>query len=99
VLNFALPFMLLLSRQAKRRAETLAAVAALILAMRLADLHWQIAPSFHPEALRMSWLDAAAVVGIGGVWIAYFLHQLKNRPVLPAGDPRLQEAFAHAGEH
>jgi hypothetical protein len=98
-LNFALPFMLLLSRQAKRRAQTLAGIAALILAMRLADLHWQIAPSFHPEGFRIAWLDAAAIAGIGGVWLAYFVHQLKSRPLLPEGDPRMQEAFAHAGEH
>lgn len=98
-LNFALPFMLLLSRQAKRRARTLARIAALILVMRLADLHWQIAPSFHPQGLRISWLDVAALVGIGGVWTAFFIHQLKGRPLLPEGDPRMHEAFAHAGEH
>jgi hypothetical protein len=40
----------------------------------------------------------AAPVGIGGVWLAVFLWQLKQRPLLPVNDPEFQEALAH-GEH
>lgn len=45
VFHFALPFILLLSRERKRRARALVLVALLVLAMRVVDLFWTIAPS------------------------------------------------------
>jgi hypothetical protein len=38
----------------------------------------------------------AAAIGIGGVWIAAFLSELKGRPLVPLHDPRLQEVTEHA---
>ena len=99
VLNFALPFALLLSRFTKRRIDALARVAIIILAMRLVDLFWVIAPKFHAEAFHVHWLDVAAPAGIGGAWVWFFLNELKKRPVLPVRDPRMEEALAHAEEH
>lgn len=98
LLNFALPFVLLLSRGTKRRIETLARVAALVLVMRLADLFWIVAPTFHPQEFHLHWLDLAAPVGIGGVWVWFFLQQLKSRPVLPLRDPRMANALPVRGE-
>jgi hypothetical protein len=99
LLNFALPFALLLSRFTKRRIDALARVAVIILGMRLVDLFWVIAPKFHAGSFHLHWLDVAAPVGIGGVWLWFFLNELKKRPVLPAGDPRMEEALAHAEGH
>jgi len=98
-LNFALPFALLLSRFTKRRIDMLARVAILILAMRLVDLFWVIAPKFHAGAFHVHWLDVAAPAGIGGVWLWFFLNELKKRPVMPVRDPRMEEALAHAEGH
>ena len=42
-----------------------------------------------------SWLDLAAPVGVGGVWLAAFLGQLQRRPILPNYDPLLAEAHHH----
>jgi len=96
---FALPFLLLLNRFVKQRIELLARVAAFILVMRLVDLHWTIAPSFHAAGFSVHWLDVAAPMGIGGVWVWFFIHSLKQRPVLPQRDPRMEGAFEHAAEH
>jgi hypothetical protein len=98
LLNFALPFALLLSRFTKRHIQSLARVAVVILAMRLVDLFWVVAPNFHHE-FHVHWLDVAAPAGIGGVWLWFFLRELKSRPVLPSRDPRMEGAFAHAEEH
>lgn len=98
-LNFALPFVLLLSRSTKRRPRALALVAVLIVVMRLADLYWVVVPAFHPERLSLHWMDVAAPIGVGGIWLAFFFHQLKRRPVLPLRDPRMEQAFAHAEGH
>jgi hypothetical protein len=45
LLHFALPFVLLLSRDLKRTARLLSRVAALVLMARVVDLFWTIAPS------------------------------------------------------
>jgi hypothetical protein len=43
-------------------------------------------------------MDFASVIGIGGIWLAYFLIQLERRPLLPPGDPHLGEALEHGRE-
>ncbi len=97
VFQFALPFGLLLSRDLKRDARRLAAVALLILVMRWLDLLWQVEPAF-PAAERsvgMYWLYLVAPLTIGGVWLFFFVRELKKRPLLPVNDPYLAEAIAH----
>ncbi len=94
--HFALPFLLLLSRDLKRNARLLARLAAAVIIMRFIDLFWLIAPEFHNEALSLHWMDLAAPVGLGGIWLAFFVRQLKSRPLLPIGDPHLEEALSHA---
>src|SRR5262249_835174 len=47
--HFALPFLLLLSRDLKRRPRLLASVAAFVLVMRIVDIVWMIGPIFRPD--------------------------------------------------
>jgi hypothetical protein len=93
VFHFGLPFVVLLSRRVKRRARTLALVAAAMIAARLADVFWLVMPAFHPGQLALGWLDAAAflgtLLGLGGLWLALFLRQLGGRPLVPLNDPYL----------
>jgi hypothetical protein len=98
LLHFALPFVLLLSRDLKRSAHKLAAVALLVFLMRFVDLLWLIIPAFNRGHLKFSWMDFAAPIGIGGIWIWYFAWELKKRALLPFNDPALQEAI-HRGLH
>lgn len=95
LLHFALPFLLLLSRELKMRARWLGAVAAVVFIMRLVDLYWIIAPEAHGAHLVKLLTDLAAPAGIGGVWLAVFLWQLKDRPLIPLRDPYLLEAREH----
>lgn len=94
-LHFALPFALLLSREIKRSRELLTGVAAVILVMRLVDLYWLVMPEFRKNSFGISWLDIAAPVALGGIWLWYFAAQLNKRPLLPIHDPHLQEALEH----
>lgn len=102
--HWAVPFVVLLSRKAKRRAQTLAMVAVGLLLMRLADLYWLIAPAFQHEGeahFTFYWLYAAAPLAIGGIWLWHFLGQLKEHPLMPIGDERFVEHLkqAHAHDH
>jgi len=99
LLHFALPFALLLSRDLKKQPRRLAALAVFILAMRWVDHLWQIEPVFHPHGLYVHWLDVAAPVAVGGLWLAAFAWLLKRRPIVPIHDPWLAESVgeeAHA---
>jgi hypothetical protein len=93
--QFALPFLLLLSTDVKRNRRSLSAVAGLILVLRFVDLYWMVKPAFLPEGLRVHWLDPVALVGVGGVWLALFVWQLKKLPLVPLGDPQLAEVAHH----
>ncbi|HEX7183871.1 MAG TPA: hypothetical protein VF756_18725 [Thermoanaerobaculia bacterium] len=95
IFHFALPFVLLLSRDLKRQARRLAGVAALMLFMRLVDLFWNVEPGFEHQSPAFYWLYLAAPVAIGGLWVAAFVRELKRKPLLPVGDPYLPEALAH----
>ena len=96
--HFALPFALLLSRDLKRNFKLLAAIAIFVLFMRMVDLYWLVAPDFRKGRFGLSWMDFAAPVGMGGIWLAYFLIQLARRPLMPLNDPHLAEALEHGRE-
>jgi hypothetical protein len=103
VFHFALPFALLLSRPLKRSARALGAVAALMLAMQAVDLYWLIGPDLLGHGLevlplRVHWLDLAALVGLGGVWMWLFARQLRGAPLLPVGEPDVQALVAAPAE-
>jgi hypothetical protein len=89
--HFALPFLLLLSRRAKRQARLLVGLATLVLCMRLVDLYWLIVPAFYPDGLHVHWLDLLLVIALGGLWLAFYARQLAAKPLLPLHDPYLQE--------
>jgi len=112
LLQFALPFMLLLSRDLKKRARQLIFVAGLLIFMRLVDLIWIIGPELsrvaHPGVGQTDSPPAspatyavyvAAAIGLGGVWLGWFFWQLRQRPLLPPNDPQLAEALAGGGGH
>ena len=94
-LHFALPFALLLSRDIKRNFNLLRAVAVMVIFMRFVDLYWLVAPDFRKGHFGVSWMDFLAPVGLGGIWLAAFLWQLEKRPLMPVGDPHLEEALEH----
>jgi hypothetical protein len=79
------PFLLLLARRNKRSVPTLTGIALALVLLRWTDLYWLIAPAFR-EAMGIHWLDLALPAGIGSVWIALFLRQLRRGRLLPADE-------------
>ena len=68
-------------------------LAILILVMRIVDVLWLIEPTFGRGHFHLSWMDIAAPVAIGGLWLAAFTWQLQSRPLLPLNDPQLEQAL------
>ncbi len=97
--HFVLPFVLLLSRSLKRNPTTLGAIAALLLVTGVVDTFWVVTPAFYPNGFHIHWLDVAALVGIGGLWIALFAWVLRRQSMLTLRDSAhealLQEVAGH----
>jgi len=55
--------------------------------MRIVDIWWHIEPASHP-AFHLSWVHFAIVAGVGGLWMAYFFHNLRSRPLLAVNAPQ-----------
>ncbi len=99
ILNFALPFFLLLFRHVKRRTRSLLVVSSLVLLMRLVDMYWMVLPAFGGGDAHLTWMNVALPFGFGGIWFAYFLRQLQQMPLLPVHDPRMEGVAQHAAGH
>jgi len=110
--HFAVPWLLLLSRDRKRNPYRLIWVAAWLLLMRYADLFMMIAPEFAPAGENMHmltgehashfylhWTDIGAPLAIGGLWLWMFFTNLSQRPLFAMRDPFLREALESGGGH
>jgi hypothetical protein len=92
--HFALPFFFLLPRRVKRNAATLLAAAVWLLAMHLVDVYWLVIPSVAGLGARPGLVDVAALLCVGGVFLAGFGWLLVRSPLYPAHDPRIAESLA-----
>jgi hypothetical protein len=92
IFHFFVPFFLLLSRDLKRNPNVLPKVAVWLIVMRFLDLYWLTRPEFTSNAAPSLW-DLAAPLGLVGLWLFVFAGQLKRLPLLPLGDPELEEAI------
>jgi hypothetical protein len=89
VLNWGIPFLVLLFRQAKRRAGILAAVCVVVLAGRWVDLFVMIFPS-QGEALAIPGaIEAGLVLGAAGVFGLAVFWALAKAPLVPVNEPVL----------
>lgn len=91
--HFAVPFLLLLSRRMKRTPDLIVKIALGILATRLIDLFWLIAPEFHKDGLVVHWLDVTLPLALSGLWLGCFVWQLRGRAILPLHDPQFEQAL------
>jgi hypothetical protein len=102
LLHFCLPFALLLSQDLKRNPRTIFAIAIFIVVIRAVDVFSLVEPNFadvNNVHFSISWLDIAAPLGFGGLWLALFFWYLPQRPLMPLGAPDLQKALNHGREH
>jgi hypothetical protein len=112
VFHFALPFLILLNRDVKRRPQRIVWLAAWLLFVRWADILMLVSPEFAASGPNLHlgegeveshffihWLDLAAPLAVGGLWLWMFFTQLAKRPLLAIGDPYLYESLQQGGGH
>lgn len=88
VFHFALPFLVLLSRNLKKNAAKLVVIAAWLILLRWIDLSWYLVPSLHDGGAvgQIHWMDVAAPVALFSIWLALFLQSIKGRAIIDARD-------------
>jgi len=96
IFHWVIPFSLLLSRDIKRNKGRMALVCKWMIFAKAFDLFWLIEPNFKDAArnLHFSWgiLEYIALpVAMASLWVAYFSHNLKARPLVQTNDPHVAE--------
>jgi hypothetical protein len=83
ITHFLLPFLLLLSRSAKRTPAMLAGVSAVVLLACLADSFWLVVPIFRPQGFALRWSDLGALLAIGGLWLGCLIYLIGSPATHP----------------
>jgi hypothetical protein len=87
VFQFAVPFLLLLSRDLKENPRSLAAIAALVFVMQFVFVLWTIVPAFDARQQALGPFQLAMAVAQAGVWLSLYLGLLRGRvPALLGSD-------------
>ncbi len=106
--HFALPFIILLSRDIKKRAGSIAKLAMFVIFMRLVDAIWFLAPGFTKidgptgagiGSWELSWMNVVMPLGMFALFIGLFMMNLKKHPMVPIYEPHLADALAPAAHH
>lgn len=89
-LGFLTPFVLLLMRGIKKRAQYMIVLCSGLAVMRALDVYWMVAPGGSNPFPVLHWVNGlsgiVALVGIGGMWVAAFLWLLAGHPLIPLGE-------------
>lgn len=91
--NWVIPFVVLMSRSAKRNEGILLRVSIVILVGHWIDLFWMIFPTFMPGSPSFSvWEAGPVALGVGLVCLVT-VKSLSRGRLIPVKDPMLMESF------
>jgi hypothetical protein len=92
--HFVVPFFVLMPRSSKRNLKLLGFFAGWMLFMHYCDIYWQVMPVLHGRGFTPSWMDPVAWAAVGSIYALVFWSGLKQKPLVPVGDPRLDQCLA-----
>ena len=96
ICHFFVPFFGILSRNIKRRVPLLALGAGWLLVMHVLEIYWLVMPYTNGGvALQPSPMDVAALLAVGGTYLAFVFFRMGQYPLIPVGDPRLADSLHH----
>ena len=98
VLNWGIPFFVLLPKPAKRSARVMARIAAVVLIGRWVDLYLMVFPTTIGETPVVGIWEIAAICCLIGTSALLLLRSFQSTAVMPGKDPFLSESrHYHAG--
>lgn len=94
IINWFIPFMILMSRHLDRRKDTIAAVAILLIFGQWIDYYFQIMPGTIGDAV-FGFTEVGIFLGFAGLFALVFGWSLSRRALMPRNHPFLEESLYH----
>jgi hypothetical protein len=98
LINWIIPFFVLLVRGNKRNLKVMTGMAILILFGRWLDLYILVMPS-HWSSFKIGPLEIAMAAGVGGMIFLLVVRALSRAPLVPTHEPIVEARRAHAHAH
>lgn len=90
--HFIIPFIVLISRSAKRSKFVLAFMSVWMLIMHWFDFHWIAMPVLH-EHSTFHYLDFTTWIGLFGLLVGAVMFRMSRHSLVPQRDPHLNESL------
>lgn len=95
ILNFVLPFLLLMTRDAKRQLSMLKVVCPIVIAGHWFDFYNMVTPGIMKEQGGLGFLEIGVALIFLAVYLLIVLGSLAKRPLVGKNHPMLQESLNH----
>ncbi len=95
IVNFLLPFLVLMTRDAKRHSRFIKVIAPIIMVGHWLDFYLMVTPGTLRENGGFGFLELGIMFVFAGAFIFVVLNQLSKMPLYGKNDPMLQESLHH----
>jgi magnesium-transporting ATPase (P-type) len=95
ILNFVLPFLLLMTRDSKRHSRFMKLVLPIVIVGHWLDFYMMITPGTLKENGGFGFLEIGLILVYGGAFLFVFFNQLSKAPLYSKNHPMLQESLHH----
>ncbi len=95
VVNFITPFLVLMTRDAKRKLSIVATGSIIILVGHWLDMYLMIMPGIVGDNYHMGWSEFGATALFGGIFMFVVLRNLAAVPLVGKNHPLLEESLHH----
>ena len=96
IINFALPMLILMSRDAKRNPGFLITIGTIIFIGHFIDTYMLITPGVLFEHWHFGWMEIGFFLGFTGLFLYKVLSTLTKAPLEPQNSPYLDESLHHS---
>lgn len=95
IMNFVLPFLLLIRRGSKRNYTTMAVLAVLIIIGHWLDFYQMVMPGSLGEHYSLGWFEFGILAFYAGLIMFFVGRSLEKAPLLSKHHPLLKESIIH----
>jgi hypothetical protein len=95
MVNFIIPMLILMSREAKRNVGILSVVCVIILLGHWTDVYMLITPGTMGEFGCIGFIEVGFLLLFAGIFVFFILNTLTKAPLMPKNHPYLDESKHH----
>lgn len=95
-INFIAPFLLLMTRDAKRKLNLLMTISVILFIGHWIDIFLMVTPGVVKEHWHIGWMEIGTTLGFLGLFMYVVQNALTKAPLLREKHPLLQESLHHS---